>query len=156
MDEAPKSRDDILAAIKAKADAIRAQRAAAAKGEAPAAEAPAAAFETPVSSVNAAGRPAGTPQSTNVTASGSVTQGVEIRAERTEDENLKKLLGGLGAYQNPVRGGAWQLDYRYYADARRRLEQAGYTIDESYFVDRPLREWSPAARGWTKTATPRR
>lgn len=156
MDEAPKSRAEILAAIKAKADAIRAQRAAAAKGEAPAAEAPAAAFETPVSSVNAAGRPAGKPQSTQVTASGSVTQGVEIRADRSEDENLKKLLGGLGAYQNPVRGGAWQVDYRYYAEARGRLEQAGYEIDESDFLDRPLREWSPEVRGWTKTVSPRR
>lgn len=156
MDEAPKSREEMLAAIKARADAIRAQRAAAAKGEAPAAEAPAAVFETPVSSVNAAGRPAGKPQNTGVTASGSVTQGVEIRADRSEDENLKKLLGGLGAYQNPVRGGAWQLDYRYYAEARRRLAQAGYEIDESYFFDWPLQKWSPERRGWTKTATPRR
>lgn len=154
MDEAPKSREEILAAIKAKADAIRAQRAVAAKGGVPAAEAPAAVFETPVSSLNAAGRPAGKPQSAKVTAAGSITQGVEIRAERSEDENLKKLLGGLGAYPNPVRSGAWQVDYRYYAEARRRLEQAGYEIDESYFLDRALREWSPASRGWTKTASP--
>jgi hypothetical protein len=154
MDEASKSREELLAAIKAKADAIRAQRAAAAKGEA-AAGAPAVetAFETPVSAVNAAGRPAVTPQSLKVTASGSVTQGVEFRGERTEDENLKKLLGGLGAYPNPLRGGAWQLDYRYYADARRRLEQAGYEIEESDFLGRPLREWSPQTRGWTKTAS---
>jgi len=154
VDEAPKSREEILAAIKAKADAIRAQRAAAAKGEAvPGAAAPEGAFETPVSSLNAAGRPAGKPQSTKVTASGSVTQGVEFRGERTEDENLKKLLGGLGAYPNPLRGGAWQVDYRYYAEARRRLEQAGYEIEERYFIDRPLREWSPQTRGWTKTAS---
>ncbi|HEV8354864.1 MAG TPA: hypothetical protein VGR24_11825 [bacterium] len=154
MDEAPKSREALLAAIKAKADAIRAQRAAAAKGDLrPGAAAPEAAFETPVSAVNAAGRPAGKPQNTTITAYGSVTQGVEFRGERTEDENLKKLLGGLGAYPNPLRGGAWQVDYRYYAEARRRLEQAGYEIDEHDFVDRPLREWSPQTRGWTKTAS---
>jgi hypothetical protein len=154
MDEAPKSREELLAAIKAKADAIRAQRAAAAKGEA-AVGAPAVetAFETPVSAVNAAGRPAVKPQSPKVTASGSITQGVEFRGERSEDENLKKLLGGLGAYPNPLRGGAWQVDYRYYADARRRLEQAGYEIEEADFLGRPLREWSPQTRGWTKTAS---
>lgn len=154
MDEAPKSREEILAAIKAKADAIRAARAATAKGEAPAgAAAPEAAFETPVSAVNAAGRPAVQPQSPKVTAAGSINQAVEFRAERTEDENLKKLLGGLGAYANPLRGGAWQVDYRYYAEARHRLEQAGYEIEEGDYLGRPLKDWSPRTRGWTKTAS---
>ncbi|MGH2348666.1 MAG: hypothetical protein ACRDFT_04270, partial [bacterium] len=82
-----------------------------------------------------------------------VTQGVEFRGDRTEDENLKKLLGGIGAYPNPLRAGSWQVDYRYYAEARRRLEQAGYEIEESDFLGRPLREWSPQTRGWTKTAS---
>ncbi|MBM3469198.1 MAG: hypothetical protein FJX73_00170 [Armatimonadetes bacterium] len=48
-----------------------------------------------------------------------------------EDENLKKLLGGLGAYQNPLRPGVWQVDHRYRAEAVRRLEAAGYAIAES-------------------------
>ena len=153
MDEAPKSREEILAAIKAKADAIRAQRAAAATGGAPAADAAAVTvFETPVSSVNAAGRQAGKPQNPKVSAAGSINQAVEFRAERTEDDNLKKLLGGLGAYANPVRGGAWQVDYRYYAEARRRLLQAGYEVEEADYLGRTLTSWSPQTRGVTKTA----
>ncbi|HEY3247348.1 MAG TPA: hypothetical protein VGK88_03515 [bacterium] len=154
MDEAPKSREEVLAAIKAKADAIRAQRAAAAKGETTAgAPVAAAAFETPVSALNAAGRPAGKPQNLKVTAAGSINQAVEFRADRTEDDNIKKLLGGIGAYANPLRGGAWQVDYRYYAEARKRLEQAGYDIEEGDYLGRPLKDWSPQTRGWTKTAT---
>ncbi len=154
MDEATKSREELLAAIKAKADAIRAQRAAAAAGAAPTGgPAVEAAFETPVSAINAAGRPAAKPQNPKVVAAGSINQAVEFRAERTEDENLKKLLGGIGAYANPVRGGAWQVDYRYYSDARKRLEQAGYEIEEGDYLGRPLKEWSPQTRGWTKTAS---
>ena len=151
MDEQQKSREEILAAIKAKADAIRAQRAATAKGDQPAAPAaPAATLETPVSAVNAAGRPAGKPTSPKVTALATVTQGVELATDKAEDENIRKLLGGLGAYQNPLHPGIWQLDYRYYDEAKRRLKQAGYEIEEDQYGNIPLSKWTPHLWGWSK------
>lgn len=147
-----KSREEILAAIKAKADAIRAQRAAAvAKGEQPVAGPSAqAALETPVSALNAAGRPAGKPQTAKVKARGSVTMGVEISVERTEEENIKKLLGGLGAYASPLTAGAWQLDYRYYPEAKTRLQQAGYEIEDEMYTGQPLASWTPHRGGWSR------
>jgi hypothetical protein len=147
-----KSREEILAAIKAKADAIRAQRATTiAKGEQPVAGTGApAALETPVSALNAAGRPAGKPQNAKVTARGTVTMGVEIRAERGEEENLKKLLGGLGAYASPLTAGAWQLDYRYYQEAKTRLQQAGYEIEDEMYTGKPLSTWTPHRGGWSR------
>jgi len=150
MDEQPKSREEILAAIKAKADAIRAQRAAAeAKPEAAAGPArDAAALETFVSSLNAAGRPATPPANAQLRAYGSVNFAVEIVGEKSEEENLRKLLGGIGAYQNPVRGGAFTVDYRYYAEAKRRLERGGYTISEDQFGPVKPGEWGPVAGGW--------
>lgn len=151
MDEQQKSREEILAAIKAKADAIRAQRAAVAKGEQPApGTAAPTALETPVSAVNAAGRPAGKPTSPKIRALATVTQGVEFTVERTEDENIRKLLGGLGAYQNPLRSGVWQLDYRYYDEAKRRLSGAGYEIEETQDGRVPLSKWTPHLAGWSK------
>ncbi|HEY6104159.1 MAG TPA: hypothetical protein VI007_13135 [bacterium] len=150
MDEQPKSREEVLAAIKAKADAIRAQRAAEqAKpqtGAAPAKEPPA--VETFVSSLNAAGRPAAAPTNTQLRAYGSVNFAVEIVGEKSEEENLRKLLGGIGAYQNPLRGGAFTIDYRYYAEAKRRLERSGYTITEEQFGPLPPGKWEPIAGGW--------
>ena len=151
MDEQQKSREEILAAIKAKADAIRAQRATTVKGEPSApADAPSATLETPVSAVNAAGRPAAKPTSPKITALATVTQGVEIAADKAEDENLRKLLGGLGAYQNPLHPGIWQLDYRYYDEAKRRLKQAGYEVEEDQYGNIPLSKWSPHLWGWSK------
>ena len=151
MDEQQKSREEILAAIKAKADAIRAQRATTVKGEPSApAGAPSATLETPVSAVNAAGRPAAKPTSPKITALATVTQGVEIAADKAEDENLRKLLGGLGAYQNPLHPGIWQLDYRYYDEAKRRLKQAGYEVEEDQYGNIPLSKWSPHLWGWSK------
>ncbi len=151
MDQQQKSREEILAAIKAKADAIRAQRAATTKGEQPAqAAAAAAVLETPVSAVNAAGRPAGKPQSAKVRAFATVSQGIELTAERGEDENLRKLLGGLGAYQTPLRPGTWQLDYRYYEEAKRRLTHAGYEIEEAQYGRIPLSKWTPHLGGWSR------
>jgi hypothetical protein len=151
MDEQkPKSREEILAAIKAKADAIRAQRAvteAAPKTDAGPA-APSATLETFVSSLNAAGRPAAAPASTQLRAYGSVNFAVEIVAEKSEEENLRKLLGGIGAYQNPVRGGAFTVDYRYYAEAKRRLERSGYTITEEQFGPLTPEQWTPVSGGW--------
>ncbi|MDI6771071.1 MAG: hypothetical protein QME77_00595 [bacterium] len=87
--------------------------------------------EAPVSSLNPGGRPAAAPQTPAVTVRETVNSGVEIRAGASEDENLKKLLGGLGAYQNPLRPGAWQVDHRYRAEAIRRMEAAGYAIAET-------------------------
>ena len=150
MDEQPKSREEVLAAIKAKADAIRAQRAAEqAKpepGAAPAKEA--APVETFVSSLNAAGRPAAAPTNTQLRAYGSVNFAIEIACEKSEEENLRKLLGGIGAYQNPVRGGAFTIDYRYYAEAKRRLERSGYTITEEQFGPLAPGKWDPITGGW--------
>ncbi|OLD61359.1 MAG: hypothetical protein AUI83_00975 [Armatimonadetes bacterium 13_1_40CM_3_65_7] len=151
MDQQQKSREEILAAIKAKADAIRAQRATAVTGEpSPKAAAPSATLETPVSAVNAAGRPAAKPVSPKIRALATVTQGVEIAADKAEDENLRKLLGGLGAYQNPLNPGIWQLDYRYYDEAKRRLTQAGYEIEEDQYGSVPLSKWDPYWGGWSK------
>ncbi len=152
MDEQKqKSREEILAAIKAKADAIRAQRAAATGGvQAPKPTETGGAVETPVSAINAAGRPAVKPQNPKIRAYGTVNQTVEITVEKSEEENIKKLLGGLGVYANPLRDKAWQLSYRYYAEARRRLERAGYEIEETDYADRPLKEWAPHTRGWTR------
>jgi len=87
--------------------------------------------EAPVSSLNPGGRPASAPQATAVEVRETVNSGVEIRAGAPEDENLKKLLSGMGGYQNPLRPGAWQVDHRYRAEAIRRLEAAGYTIAET-------------------------
>jgi hypothetical protein len=148
---AAQSREEKIAALRAKVEAMKAARAAAAGGGQPAAAAaPAASVEVPVSSLNPGGRPGAPPKAATIEAFGTVNHSVELRAAATEDDNIKKLLGGLGAYQNPLRGGVWQLDYRYYAEARRRLEAAGYTITERDYLGRPLKEWQPAARGWTR------
>lgn len=151
------SRDEKIAALKAKVEAMKAARAAAqtagAAGAPPAAAKPAAAsaLDVPVSSLNPGGRPGTPPKAPALTAQGTINSSVEIRGEASEEDNLKKLLGGLGAYQNPVRGNAWQVDYRYYAEARRRLEAAGYKISEHDYLNRPIKDWSPTSRGWTRT-----
>ncbi len=147
---AAQSREEKIAALRAKVEAMKAARAAAAGGQPTTAAPPAATVEVPVSSLNPGGRPGTPPQTATIEALGTVNHSVELRAAATEDDNIKKLLGGLGAYQNPLRGGVWQLDYRYYAEARRRLEAAGYTISERDYLGRPLKEWQPAARGWTR------
>ncbi len=154
------SRDDKMAAIRARAEALRAARAGGTTGPAvtaaPGAPAkaapakPAASLEVPVSSVNPGGRPGVAPQAIALEAHGTINNSVEIRGETGENENLKKLLGGLGAYQNPLRSNAWQVDYRYYAEARRRLQAAGYTVTEKDFLGRPIATWSPTSRGWTR------
>jgi hypothetical protein len=151
MDEGQgKSREEILAAIKAKADAIRAQRTSAPPSGQPAPSAAATSLETPVSSLNAAGRPFTKAQNSKVKAFATVSQGVELTVDKLEDENVKKLLGGLGAYQNPLRRGVWQLDYRYYEEAKRRLTQAGYVLEEDQYGRIPLKQWSPQLGGWSK------
>lgn len=152
MDEQkPKSREEILAAIKAKADAIRAQRAAKpeAAGAKPAAAA-AATLETFVSSANAAGRPAGAAKETKIRAFGSVNFGVELQVAPAEEDNVLKLIGGIGGYKNPVRAGAFQIDYRYYPEAKARLERAGYQIDEAAFGPLGLKAWTPVRGGWSR------
>jgi hypothetical protein len=85
-----------------------------------------------------------------VKAFATVSQGVELTVDKLEDENVKKLLGGLGAYQNPLRRGVWQLDYRYYEEAKRRLTQAGYVLEEDQYGRIPLKQWSPELGGWSK------
>jgi hypothetical protein len=153
------TREDKLAAIKARAEALRAARAAggaAAAASVAASTAPTKVIPAPpspdvfVSSLNPGGRPGAPPRAPALEAFGTISQSVEIRGEASEDDNLKKLLGGLGAYQNPLRAGAWQIDYRYYREAKARLEAAGYTIAERDFLGRPIADWSPASRGWTR------
>jgi len=152
MDE-KKSREEILAAIKAKAEAIRAQRAAAAARPEQQTAAPTGAAPTLdafVSSLNAAGRPAAAPQNAQLQAFASVNYGVEITCAPTEEDNLRKILGGIGAYQNPLRGGAFQIDYRYYTEAKARLARAGYTVEEREFGPLHLGTWTPMRGGWSK------
>jgi len=76
---------------------------------------------------------------------------VEIQSAASEAENLRRLLGGIGAYENPVRAGAFQIDYRYYAEAKTRLERAGYQIEEDEFGPLDLSKWNPVRAGWSKT-----
>jgi hypothetical protein len=93
------------------------------------------------------------PQNPKVEAFGTITQSVELRCEATETQNIERLLGGLGLYRNPLRG-AWQLDYRYYAEARKRLQAAGYEVVGRDYLGRPLEQWAPHTRGWTRLASP--
>ncbi|HET9001143.1 MAG TPA: hypothetical protein VFP86_16010 [bacterium] len=156
------SREEKIAAAKAKAEALKAQRAAAGT-PAPAAAAvipgaPAAATRPAPAQASAqrswatADNPGGqavvAPQNPKIQAFGTITQSVELRCEPSEDQNVRKLLGGLGAYRNPLRG-VWQLDYRYYAEALKRLLAAGYQVDGKDYLGRPLEKWTPEGRGWT-------
>jgi len=162
------SREEKIAAAKAKAEAIKAQRATGGApapvgagpqpgGPAPAAPgaaaagrpAPAAAQRSWATSENPGGQPATPPQNPKIEALGTITQSVELRCQTSEDQNVRKLLGGLGAYRNPLRG-VWQLDYRYYTEAVKRLTAAGYQIDGKDYLGRPLDKWTPEDRGWTR------
>jgi hypothetical protein len=169
------SREEKIAAAKAKAEAMKAQRAAQAAtpdapaapagpsapaapgGAAPAAARPAAPAKpvpaTPAlaTSDNPGGQPVVAPQNAKIQALGTINQSVELRADATEDQNIRRLLGGIGAYRNPLRN-AWQVDYRYYAEAVKRLTAAGYQIDGKDYLGRPLEQWAPARRGWTRIA----
>jgi hypothetical protein len=152
------SREEKIAAAKAKAEAIKAQRAAAgqaastaAPAAAPAAKPAAPPQRSLATSDNPGGQPIAAPQNTHVTAFGTITQSVELRAEASEDQNIRRLLGGLGVYKNPLRG-VWQIDYRYYAEALTRLRAAGYSVDGRDYLGRPLDAWKPESRGWTRLA----
>ncbi|HLY23984.1 MAG TPA: hypothetical protein VKT83_16075 [bacterium] len=172
------SREEKIAAAKAKAEAMKAQRAAQAAtpgasgspaapagpsapaapgGAAPAAARPAApakpAPATPAlaTSDNPGGQPVVAPQNAKIQALGTINQSVELRADATEDQNIRRLLGGIGAYRNPLRN-AWQVDYRYYAEAVKRLTAAGYQIEGKDYLGRSLEQWAPARRGWTRIA----
>ncbi len=114
-------------------------------------QAAAPAIQVPVAAHNPGGSPVLAPSHPNVVALGTVNQGVEIQADPSEEANLRKLLGGLGAYPNPLRRGAWQVDYRYWKEARQRLAQAGYKVEARDYMGRPLDEWDPLTRGWVRT-----
>ncbi len=150
------SREEKIAAAKAKAEAMKAQRAAQAGGAgtapapAPAAR-PAPATPALATSENPGGQPVTAPQNAKIQAFGTINQSVELRADPTEDQNIRRLLGGLGAYRNPLRS-AWQVDYRYYAEALKRLTAAGYQVEGNDYLGRPLEQWAPARRGWTRIA----
>jgi len=152
------SREEKIAAAKARAEAIKAQRAEAASGApaagaatAPRLAAPAApgGFKAPVASRNPGGAAVGVPKEPKIETFGTLTQAVEIKCAAGEEPNVIKVLGGLGLYKNPLRG-VWQLDYRYYAEAARRLQAAGYEVDGRDYLGRPLDQWSPRTRGWTR------
>ncbi|MDQ7849432.1 MAG: hypothetical protein QN152_13535 [Armatimonadota bacterium] len=141
-----------IAAARARVEALKAQRAAQAAAGAPAASTttPGKHLDVFVSAANAAGRPVERVQGRTVRACGTVNQAVDIVAAPEDADNLKKLLAGISGYQNPLRRGTFQVDYRYYQEARRRLEAAGYTVEENDFMDRPLAAWTPQTRGWTR------
>lgn len=150
------SREEKIAAARAKAEAVKAQRAAgpqapgsAARPATTAKPAPAAGQKAWATAENPGGQPPVPPQNPKVVAFGTITQSVELRCEKSEDPNFTKLLGGLGAYRNPLRG-VWQLDYRYYAEALERLRAAGYQVEGRDYLGRPLETWQPEARGWTR------
>jgi hypothetical protein len=164
------SREEKIAAAKAKAEAMKAQRAAqAAAPGAPAAPAapgapaapapakpaaparPAPAAPALATSDNPGGQPIVAPQNAKIQATGTINQSVELRCEATEDQNVRRLLGGIGAYRNPLRS-SWQVDYRYYAEAVKRLTAAGYQVEGKDYLGRPLEQWAPARRGWTRIA----
>jgi 3-oxoacyl-ACP reductase-like protein len=150
------SREEKIAAAKAKAEAMKAQRAAQAAtpgaSGAPAAPAkPAPVTPALATSDNPGGQPVVAPQNAKIQALGTINQSVELRADATEDQNIRRLLGGIGAYRNPLRS-AWQVDYRYYAEAVKRLTAAGYQIEGKDYLGRPLEQWAPARRGWTRIA----
>jgi len=151
------SREEKIAAAKAKAEAIKAQRAAAgapaptggaARPAARPAPAQASGERSLATSDNPGGQPVGALQNPKIQAFGTITQSVELRCEPSEDQNIRKLLGGLGAYRNPLRG-VWQLDYRYYTEALKRLQAAGYQVEGKDYLGRPLEKWTPDGRGWT-------
>ena len=152
------SREERIAAARAKAEALKAQRAgagpaapAAAKA-APAGTAPTkAAGGVPgrATSANPGGAPPAPPQNPKIEALGTINQSVELRSDPTEAQNIERLLGGLGAYKNPLRG-TWQLDYRYYAEALKRLRAAGYQVEGRDYLGRPLEKWLAERRGWTR------
>lgn len=144
------TREEKIAAAKAKAEAMKAQREAAASAAPAAAAAPKpAAPAGKATAANPGGAPPAAPQNPKVEAFGTITQSVELRAEATEAQNLERLLGGLGLYRNPLRG-VWQIDYRYFAEARKRLEAAGYRVEGRDYLGRPLEQWAPHTRGWTR------
>jgi hypothetical protein len=163
------SREEKIAAAKAKAEALKAQRAdAGTPAPAGGATQPASPAPIPGASVvatrpapaqastqrpwatadNPGGQPVVAPQNPKIQAFGTITQSVELRCEPSEDQNVRKLLGGLGVYRNPLRG-VWQLDYRYYAEALKRLQAAGYQVEGKDYLGRPLEKWTPEGRGWT-------
>jgi len=152
------SREERIAAARAKAEALKAQRAAGGPvapagpkavpaGAAPAK--PAGGVPGRATSANPGGAPPAPPQNPKVEALGTINQSVELKSDPTEAQNIERLLGGLGAYKNPLRG-TWQLDYRYYAEALKRLHAAGYQVDGHDYLGRPLEKWIAEQRGWTR------
>ncbi len=134
--QAEPSREERIAAARARAEAARRERTVA--------------VEVFVASANPGASPVAPPQNPILRAFGTVNQGIEIEADPSEEQNLRKLLGGLGAYQNPLRRNRFQLDYRYWKEAKKRLEAAGYKIEQQDFLGRPLDEWDPLTRGWVR------
>lgn len=112
--------------------------------------APAPSVSVPVASHNPGASPLAPLSNPNLVVLGTINQAVEVQADPQEEANLRKLLGGLGAYPNPLRRGAWQVDYRYWKEAQRRLESAGYKVEGRDYMGRPLEEWDPLTRGWVR------
>jgi hypothetical protein len=136
-------REEPTAAAKPRVEAVRPEHAAGEAGSVPPSQ-------PTVASHNPGGAPVSAPGNPKLEAVGTISQAVEVRGDPAEDANLRKLLGGIGAYQNPLRGNVWQVDYRYWSEARKRLRSAGYEVEETDYMGRPLGEWDPIARGWTR------
>jgi len=134
-----------------KAEGIAGEAAALAAGARQTQAAPQApSVPVPVASHNPGASPLSPLANPHLVAVGTVNQGVEIQADPSEEANLRKLLGGLGAYPNPLRRGHWQVDYRYWREAQRRLQAAGYKVEGRDYMGRPLEEWDPLTRGWVR------
>ncbi|MCS7172237.1 MAG: hypothetical protein N0A24_02305 [Armatimonadetes bacterium] len=134
-------REERATATKARTETARAPRAQ---------PTPTPTVEVFVASQNPSASPLLPPQNPALRAFGTINQAIEIEADPTEEQNLRKLLGGLGAYPNPLRQNRFQLDYRYWREAKKRLEAAGYKIEQRDFMGRPLDEWDPLTRGWVR------
>jgi hypothetical protein len=45
------------------------------------------------------------------------------------------------------------VDYRYWQEAKRRLQAAGYKVESRDYLGRSLDEWDPVTRGWARAET---
>lgn len=161
--EAAKRRAEIIAAAKARAAAKKSGDAGAASSGTSAAAATSAAATTAArpaaaapavtayaASLNPGGAAVAALTNPKVTALGTINQGVELTFDAAEEANIKKLLGGVGAYANPLRGRRWQIDYRYWKTAKKRLTEAGYQVEGKDMMGRSLDDWDPLTRGWVR------
>jgi hypothetical protein len=155
--EAAKRRAEIIAAAKARAAAKKSGGAPTAAAPSPAGAvaarpvaAPAPAVTAYAASLNPGGAAIAAPLHPKITALGTINQGIELTFDAAEEANVKKILGGIGAYANPLRARRWQIDYRYWKTAKQRLTEVGYQVEGKDLLGRPLDDWDPLTRGWVR------